>query len=173
MSARSNSAVVSSLLLLTLAIAPGCGDEGDAWTDQDVEDEVLTHLEAFPTGFTKINDARFVGSMHNTFDTDIYVLDEWADAYRQVDPDAMGSMPDIGEGAMIVKELFLGDERMGATVKFKGPAGYDEAYMDWYRGYFDADLQVTESGRIAYCADCHIARESDDGLWGVPLDNRL
>ena len=163
----------ASLVFLSAFALGACGgSEGD---DVNVEEEVQSNLDAFPEGFTKINLDRVPMSAHGDTYVDIWVTDADADEYRSVVPmPESGSGVSMGQGAMVIKEMFdIDGNRLRGTVLYKAPAGYDETFGDWFRAEIDADFQVGMSGKIGYCYDCHEGRGDDDYLWGIESDNQM
>jgi hypothetical protein len=60
----------------------------------------------------------------------------------------------------------------------KGPAGYNPAIGDWFWAVTDlngtpiVEEGAPRAGRLADCYGCHVPRETDDYLFGVPAADR-
>ena len=171
-----------STLALSLSLS-ACDDAGDASEDGESdgaddggptvdEAEIQAKLDAFPTGFTKVNDAPFDTLSHTAAEqVDVWVEDAWVQEYLTIDPDSTGSDPSFDVGAMIVKDQLTNGERVSMTVMVKADPGFSEA-GDWWWAWTDASAQIGGSGDLGSCTTCHLDRPDDDFVFGVPLDNR-
>ena len=179
----------TAFLSLALFVLPACDsaesndatEVSDTSGDEDSGDravdasEVQAKLDGFPTGFTKINDARVQTQAHTAAQTvDTWVEDDWVATYLSIDPNASGANPSFDPGATIVKEQFDAEGvRDSMTVMVKAGAGFNPDVGDWWWAFADGSAQVQGSGVLDACVGCHQARPDDDFLFGVPFDNRL
>ena len=163
--------VCVAALLLSSSLG-GCSSEADE--QPPIEERAQALLDAWPEGFTQINAARVPMSAHNMTEVDTWVLDAYADVYRKIIPmPEEGSGVQMEPGAAVIKVSYDAEgNRVGGTMLYKGEAGYDESFGDWFCAEVTEDFQFGMTGRITYCADCHVGRASDDYLWGIALDNR-
>ena len=176
-----HSTLVTAFALLCLPACDGASsdddaDSGDTGGSESLDQaSIQAKLDAFPSGFTKINDATTQTQAHTAAQTvDVWVEDAWVATFLTVDPDASGSAPSFDMGATIVKEQFNADgARDSMTVMVKAEAGFNADVGDWWWGFTDAEAQLQGTGIIDACVGCHQVRPDDDFLYGVPLDNRL
>ena len=175
-------------LTLSFALTLFACDGGDANDDATTEssdgadsggsdvDEAAVQavLDSFPEGFDRISAMPYPSQGHAAaVDVHVWVQELGAEAYGGVDPDSSGSNPAIPRGLVLIKEQFDNAGAVtGHTVMVKGPAGYASETGDWWWGFAGADKQLSNSGQIQFCIDCHAARPDDDWLYGVELDNR-
>jgi hypothetical protein len=111
-------------------------------------------------------------------------IDSWVSAdawpvYATISPDVAGSGAKLPAGTTIVRAV-LGAS--GAVTKLtlmaKGPPGYNPALGDWWFGETDAtgapldDDAGALTGRVIACYSCHLARATDDYVFGVPAADR-
>jgi hypothetical protein len=89
-----------------------------------------------------------------------------ADRFLSIDPMDPTQEVTFEEGTMFVKEHFdESGERVGLTMMYKGPDGYDSAGRDWFWARVRGN-EITHSGRVDFCADCHEAAHNSDFVVG-------
>lgn len=111
-------------------------------------------------------------------------VDEWVSTssyavYSQVRPDQLGSSVTLPVGTTVVRVV---TDDAGTptelTLMVKGPAGYNPALGDWWFGVTDPSGKPAttdagaEMGLLTGCYGCHVPRNGDDYLFGVPVDDR-
>ncbi len=89
-----------------------------------------------------------------------------AEAYRGIDPDDPTQSVMFPEGTTFVKEHFddAGD-RVGLTIMYKGPSGYDPEARDWFWARVRG-TETTHAGRVQWCSNCHNAAYNSDFVVG-------
>ncbi|MGO8999221.1 MAG: hypothetical protein ACLQVI_38335 [Polyangiaceae bacterium] len=112
------------------------------------------------------------------------MVDEWVSSlgsaeYAGIAPDGGAVTADLPPGATIIREVIDSSGSVSAlTLLVKGPAGYNPAIGDWWWGVTDPDGVPAvgdaglELGRLTQCYSCHVPRQAQDFLFGVPLDDR-
>jgi hypothetical protein len=167
-----------ALFVVGVTLLSSCTDElgpADASSTQETQlDEATLALAAGYKAFTQVNtrtDASQVGS----FDINVYVTGDVA-TYEQIHPESTTTVPALGIGTLIVREVLAADGSVSRlTMMAKGPPGYDPSLGDWWFAEADAQCQpvvdngVLEVGQlVGDCHSCHIPRQSEDYLFGVP-----
>lgn len=157
----------------------GDGSSGNpAPAEPTVFDQAMIETARGYKNFSRI-DSRAYPSTLGTFDINLYV---WGDAhdYRQITPEATTTAVtpvDIPVGTVIVREVLTADgtavEKL--TLMAKGPSGYDPTLGDWWFAVLDPNFAplpdangALQVGKLAACHGCHVPRETDDFLFGVP-----
>ncbi len=115
------------------------------------------------------------GSVHGLVaQVQVYADADVANQYAQLDPDNPSAMT-FPPGSLLVKEgLDTAGNPDGYFAMYKAPPGYDPQGNDWYWLYVDVAGEVGVSGKAGNCSGCHTTdAEMSDGVFGVPLDNRL
>jgi hypothetical protein len=109
---------------------------------------------------------------------------EWVSAfalddYAKISPGVSGSGVTLPEGATIVRAVLDADGGVDKlTIMAKGPPGYNPDLGDWWFGVTDPEGIPLETdagllmGRLSECYSCHVPRNDDGYLFGVPLDDR-
>ena len=113
------------------------------------------------------------------------LIREWVNTsalatYEAVSPGTTGSNVTVAPGMTIVRAVVDEDAGTidGLTLMYKGPAGYNPALGDWWFGVTDPSGNPAEEdggaelGLLTACFGCHIPRQNDGFLFGVPLDDR-
>ena len=69
-----------------------------------------------------------------------------------------------GYGSIIVKEGFRKDDEstLVSTTVMQKIEGYDPDNEDWFWARYDAKKNLTDSGKVAFCSDCHFDADGDD-----------
>jgi len=70
----------------------------------------------------------------------------------------------LPDGSVIIKENFSKSDRAilnGLTV-MKRISGYDPDNGDWFWARFEPDGELTHSGRVSMCSDCHFDGRDND-----------
>ena len=67
-------------------------------------------------------------------------------------------------GSILVKENFSANDRatLESTTVMQRIEGYDPDNHDWFWARFTAGGELTHSGQVAMCADCHFDAGDDD-----------
>jgi hypothetical protein len=112
-------------------------------------------------------------------------IDEWvstigAEDYMAIAPDGGAASAEVPVGTTIVREVLDGTGSVSElTLLVKGPPGYNPTIGDWWWGVTDPegapviDDGGTALGRLTQCYSCHVPRQSEDFLFGAPLDDRI
>lgn len=164
--------VVGVALLSSCTDELGAADAGS--TQESALDQATLALAAGYKTFTQVNtrtDASQVGS----FDINVYVTGD-VETYETIHPEDTTTVAPLGVGTLIVREVLNGDGSVNKlTMMAKGPAGYDPSLGDWWFAEADPQCQpvvsngVIEVGQlVSDCHSCHIPRQSEDYLFGVP-----
>lgn len=89
-----------------------------------------------------------------------------AEKFHSVNPDDPSQSLSFDEGTHFVKEhLDAQGESIGLTIMYKAPAGYNPVAGDWFWARV-AGQQVTHSGRVDFCMECHGAAINSDFVVG-------
>jgi hypothetical protein len=163
-------ALAATLLVSCTDSLDGRGATGDPETELDIQTMDLAASYKTFAHINKTADASSVGA----FDINLYVYGDAAD-YAKIHPESTTDSPTIPVGTVIVREVLDTTGSIAKlTVMAKGPAGYDSTLGDWWFAEASPDgvPLVTDGalrvGRLADCHSCHVPRESDDFLFGVP-----
>ena len=103
----------------------------------------------------------------------VYVDNEGAEDFLQVDPDSRGSFAEVPIGTTIIREVW-GDTAMEKyTAMIKMEAGYFPEGGDFSYIELGVNGAVISGGKNAECGSCHLQRSSDGFLFGVDSDYRV
>ncbi len=124
--------------------------------------------------FTHVSAAPYPSTVAAGKMIDLWVSTSAYPEYARVRPDQTGSRAALPRGAVIVREVHEPSGALTAvTAMFKGEEGFNGALGDW--GFIDATMGNgaptdggMSAGATAECFSCHIPRETDDYLFGVP-----
>jgi len=72
-----------------------------------------------------------------------------------------------GYGSILVKEGFDSEDRstLRAITVMERIEGYDPDSHDWFFARYDKQGNLTSSGQVAKCSDCHFDAGGDDFLF--------
>jgi hypothetical protein len=175
---------LQSLLFLSLCMGPACSSvQGDGADDPVVIDdqallrEALTYRDS--QAFTPLNNPAYASALGGEAFINVYVSAFAFDTYAAVDPDGPGTGITLPEGTIIVREVLDPSGKVKRlTLMAKGPAGYNPDLGDYWFAVTEPDGTpvvengATRAGKLADCYSCHLARASDDFLFGVPAGVR-
>jgi hypothetical protein len=164
--------VVGATLLSSCTDELGPADAGS--TQESALDEATFALAATYKTFTQVN-SRTDASQVGTFDINVYVTGDVA-TYESIHPETTTSVSALRVGTLIVREVLNSDGSVNKlTMMAKAPSGYDPSLGDWWFAEADPQCQpvvsngVLEAGQLVDdCHSCHIPRQSEDYLFGVP-----
>jgi len=89
-----------------------------------------------------------------------------AEKFHSVNPDDPSQAVTFDAGTHLVKEhLDRAGSRVGLTIMYKAPAGYNPTGGDWFWARVDGQT-VTHSGRVDFCLECHGAAINSDFVVG-------
>jgi len=77
-----------------------------------------------------------------------------------------GELPD---GAFIVKENYMPDQKLGAITIMYRVKGYNPDAGDWFWAKYSADGDVAASGKVKGCIGCHTAAIQNDWVFIGPV----
>ena len=124
------------------------------------------------SAFSKINSQPYTSTV-GTFQINVYAYGDVTN-YRAIHPETTSTMT-IGVGTVIVREVLDAAGAVSSlTMIAKAPAGYDATLGDWWFAETDPSgaAMVTDGtlqvGKLVACHSCHVPRETDDYLFGVP-----
>jgi hypothetical protein len=164
--------------------APRGGDAGTSEATDVGSDQVLSSV-ANGSYETSPDYARATRNPYPSTAAAGSSVDEWVTAsawneYAKIRPDVTGSGAKVPVGTVIVRAVL---NEAGTTTKLtlmaKGPPGYNPAIGDWWFGETDPKGAPLEedagvlTGRLSQCYSCHLARSTDDFLFGVPLGDLM
>jgi hypothetical protein len=172
-----------TLLLLTGAL--GCtdiepaprADQGDGASADDEstgepaaeldEDEVLALGMDYADELEKMTDMPELSETHSdAASVQVWGSADLAELFRGINPDDPTQEITFDEGALFVKEHFdVAGDYVGLTMMYKGPEGYNEAGNDWFWARVRGE-EVTHSGKVDFCLDCHAAAHNTDFVVG-------
>src|SRR5262249_12411485 len=157
-----------SRIVTALALA-GCGDEPGTGREP-ADDGTIEKEAAGYASLEKSNAKPFVSKGHQAGqDVNVWVNATGAETYRSLATAPRGVT--FPEGSLIVKEMLMPGADPILTVLYKMPKGYDASAADWWRGRLGADgkpLSDDSVGKIGFCAQCHMAADSTDDVFGLP-----
>lgn len=88
------------------------------------------------------------------------------DPFDAIDPNDPTVVATFPTDTILVKEHFDAAGGMfGLNVMYKAPEGYNPAGNDWYWLEIRGD-EITHSGRVGFCMDCHEAAINSDFVVG-------
>jgi len=111
-------------------------------------------------------------------------IDEWVSTiawptYAGISPDDTGAAGPLPVGTIVVRAIVdANGNPTKLTLMSKGPAGYNPALGDGWFGETDPSGAPLESdagvltGRMTGCYSCHIPRESEGYVFGIPAADR-
>lgn len=110
---------------------------------------------------------------------DVWVTSGASAAYEAISPDGGAVDAGLPLGAVIVRAV---SDATGAVTKLTvmrhGPSGFDPTVGDWWFAETDpTGIPLSDDGgllvgALSQCSPCHVARESDAFLFGVPPSAR-
>jgi len=112
-------------------------------------------------------------------------ISEWVTAaalatYDSISPTVTGSHASLPAGTTIVRQVLEPDGGVAKlTLMVKGPPGYNPDLGDWWFGETDPSGTPLTSdagvlmGRLSQCYSCHLTRNDDGYLFGVPSSDRV
>ncbi len=80
--------------------------------------------------------------------------------------DKTGTMPD---GAIIVKENYMADHKLGAVTVMYKKKGYNPDAGDWMWLKYGPDMKIQVQGKAEPCIKCHTAAKDNDYVVLAPL----
>ncbi len=131
------------------------------------EDEVLAAGMDYASQLEQLSDTPEVSETHS----DAASVMVWGSAdaakrFLSIDPMDPTQEVTFEEGTMFVKEHFdAAGAKVGLTIMYKGPEGYDSAARDWFWARVRGN-EVTHRGRVDFCSDCHEAAHNTDFVVG-------
>lgn len=162
----------------TGSVTPPPGSEDDPESDialAELGDLLFQHSAPLDHACTGLYPSA-LGS-HNP--VDVWITAPGAAAYARIDPDTTGSHAELPTGTMIIRQVFDANNQLSKlTLMYKAPPGYNPVVGDWWFGETDGDGVPLEengiplTGKLDECATCHVARTSDDYLFGVSASAR-
>jgi len=75
----------------------------------------------------------------------------------------------LADGAIIVKENYSPEKKLGAVTVMYRVDGYDTDAGDWFWAKYKADGSIEKEGKVAGCIGCHAAVISNDWLFTGPV----
>ncbi|MEM9453970.1 MAG: hypothetical protein AAGF11_07310 [Myxococcota bacterium] len=143
------------------------GDPDDPDDPEVDEDAILAQAMAYEQELTLLTPEPELSETHSdAASVRVWGSSSAAELFSSIDPDDPTQEVSFAEGDMFVKEHFdEAGEVNGLTVMFKGPEGYDPDARDWYWARIRGD-ELTHSGRVQWCIDCHEAAFNSDLVVG-------
>ena len=80
------------------------------------------------------------------------------------------SMESLPDGAIVLKENYTLDEELLAITLMQKRLGYYPEYADWFWARYGPEGEIQGSGRIGSCISCHAAMQSNDYVFGFPIN---
>ena len=133
--------------------------------------------EAYKVMMRKANRVPVISSMSQFSLVNTYVSNAVYNEYRKITPDDSGSNAQLPKESVIIREVkdLRNPQKTKITVMIKGPEGYHPGVGDYYFAVLNTDGEFIKdedgnalSGALSECAVCHIPRNSDDFLFGLP-----
>jgi hypothetical protein len=129
-------------------------------------------------GFRRVDRTPFPSTVSPEKVISLWISKQAYDPYSAISPDASGSRPNIPVGTVIVREVLRGSTLDAITVMVKLPKGAFPLGGDfWFAAAApDGTLRVDPTthapviGLSATCGSCHLRRDQDGFLFGVPTD---
>ena len=76
-----------------------------------------------------------------------------------------GMLPD---GAIIVKENYSADKKLGALTVMYKVKGYNPQAGDWFWVKYLPDGKIAAEGKVGACINCHASAKANDYIFGAP-----
>ncbi len=157
---------------------PGAGsgsatDSGSDATPSAYDQEILRLVTSYKSApFSRVNSMSYTSDL-GAFQINVYAYGD-VTTYKSIHPESTTTAT-IGVGTVIVREVLDSSGAITAlTAIAKAPAGYDSSLGDWWFGKTDAtgtpmlEAGSMQVGRLVACHGCHVPREAEDYLFGVP-----
>jgi hypothetical protein len=127
-------------------------------------------------GFRRVDRAPFPSTVSPDKKIAIYISEQAYAEYTRISPDQTGSGASLPVGSVIVREVLRETALDSITVMVRLPEGAFPLGGDWWFAAATADgtLKTDASigapviGLSATCGSCHLRRDQDDFLFGVP-----
>ncbi len=71
----------------------------------------------------------------------------------------------LADGAIIVKENYMPDKKLGAVTVMYRVKGYDAEAGDWFWAKYSAAGMIAKEGKVAGCIGCHTAAITSDWIF--------
>jgi hypothetical protein len=166
--------IVTGVLLLNSCTDAGFNapDPGSNW-EASFDADIMVLAADYPS-WPQVNrraDASAIGA----YDVNIYIHGD-AEQYALIHPGSTSPSQPMAAGTVIVREVLDATGNVAElTLMAKGPAGYDPTLGDWWFAHTDPrgqplpdDTGGLQIGRMLFCHTCHIPRQDQDYLFGVP-----
>ncbi len=75
----------------------------------------------------------------------------------------------LEDGAIIVKENYSPDKKLGAVTVMYRVDGYDADAGDWFWAKYKGDGSIEKEGKVAGCISCHAAVINNDWIFTGPV----
>jgi hypothetical protein len=143
-------------------------------TPTDYDTEILDVVANYKSAaFTKVNSQPYASAVASVGNINLYAYGD-AMSYKAVHPET-ATTTTVGVGTVIVREVLDASGAVATlTIIAKAPAGFDSSLGDWWFGETDAKGVptivdgVAQVGKVTACHSCHVPREAEDYLFGVP-----
>lgn len=147
----------------TATEATSIPEELDSLVERLLSREYLNH------GFTKINQTPYPSEVSQNKFLDVYVNNDATHSYTQIEPEKNDSFSDLSPGDTIIREVWNTEQQLEKyTLMIKMERGYYPEGGDFLYATVSTDGEIENSGKLDECSVCHIPRESDGYLFGVP-----
>lgn len=80
-----------------------------------------------------------------------------------------GKTGTLAVGAIIVKENYSPDKKLGAVTIMYRVDGYNPDAGDWFWAKYKADGSIEKEGKVAGCIGCHTAAINNDWIFTGPV----
>ena len=71
----------------------------------------------------------------------------------------------LADGAIIVKENYMPDKKLGAVTVMYRVKGYNAEAGDWFWSKYSAAGMIAKEGKVAGCIGCHTAAITNDWVF--------
>jgi hypothetical protein len=75
----------------------------------------------------------------------------------------------LPDGAIIVKENYSADKKLGALTVMYKVKGYNPQAGDWFWVKYLPDGKVAVEGKVDACINCHASAKANDYVGTAPL----
>lgn len=80
-----------------------------------------------------------------------------------------GKVGTLADGAIIIKENYMPDKKLGAVTVMYRVKGYDSEAGDWFWAKYSAAGAIAKEGKVAGCINCHTAAIANDWVFTGPV----
>lgn len=147
---------------------------------EEAVQSIASNRSYLERSFIRINRDPYPTKLSATDLIDVYISQDSAAGYWQIEPDSKDAAAPLPESTVIVRVVMDPDwTPKKLTFMIKEAPGSFPASGDYYYAVTALDGSIAfddagqpQAGALPECASCHIERASSDFLFGVPAEQR-